>query len=112
MKKMFAFFSYGSYCAMLLCHIFIFCFIFIPAFPFGRVAGQTASGGLETPHGQKQSHIVLLWMENKTGPSKVGCVITPRCPWTTSGPPSRRCNQQALPRQSSLRHSAHMTKPM
>jgi len=34
--------------------------IFVPAFPFSRFAGAAALGGLEIPHDQQQSQIVLL----------------------------------------------------
>jgi len=35
-------------------------FIFVPAFPLGRVAGPAAIAGLKIPHSQQQSQIVLL----------------------------------------------------
>ena len=44
----------------------------------------------------KQSHVP--WVHTKTGLSKVTDVVRPPGPWTTSGPLSRGCNQQVLPR--------------
>jgi len=35
-------------------------FIFIPAFPLGRVAGEAALGGFGIHHGQQQFQIVVL----------------------------------------------------
>jgi len=53
----------------------------VPTFPLGRVAGTAALGGLEIPHGQKQSMIFLL-LHTKTGPSKVGDTVMPLDAWT------------------------------
>jgi len=40
--------------------ILIHSFIFVPAFPLGRVAGAATLGGPEIPHDQKQSQKVSL----------------------------------------------------
>jgi len=45
-------------------HRQFFPFIFIPAFPLGRVAGAAALGP-EIPHGQQQSQ-KLSWLHTKT----------------------------------------------
>ena len=48
-------------------------FIFMPAFPLGRVAGAAALGGLEIP--QDQQHFrKFCWLHTKTRPIKVGVV--------------------------------------
>jgi len=62
-----------------------------------RVAGTTAPGGLEISHDQQQSEFCSL--HTKTRPSKIGDAIIPPGPWSTSGPLSRGCGQQDLPRQ-------------
>jgi len=61
------------------------------------------------PHDQQQSQ--FPWVHTKTGASKVGDVVRPPGPWTTSGPLSRGCSQQDLPRQSFLRYAVHMAEP-
>ena len=71
-------------------------FIFMPAFPLGRVTGATSIGGLGIPDGQQQFQIVLLFLpvHTKTGPSKVGDAVTPPRLWTTSGSLFRGFSQQ------------------
>jgi len=66
--------------------------------------------GLETPHGQQQSQILLL-APHQDGPSKVGDIVTPPGPWTTTGPLSHVSSQQDFPRYSFLGHSEHMAEP-
>ena len=50
-------------------------------------------------------------VHTKTGPGKVGDVVTPPGPWT-SRLLSCRCSQQDLPRKSFLGDSANMAKPL
>ena len=77
-------------------------FIFMPAFPLGRVPRAAARGGLGIPHDQQQFQIFLLaphQHETKQGrsttrPSKVGA---PR-PWMASEPLFRGFSQLDLPR--------------
>jgi len=49
----------------------------VPAFPLVRIAGALAAapGGLGIPHGQQKSQIDPL-LHNKTGPSKIGDVVS------------------------------------
>jgi len=68
-------------------------FIFMPVFPLGRVAGTAALRGLNS---NLRSFCSL---HIKTGPSKVGYVVTPLGPWTSSGPLSRAYSHQDLPLQ-------------
>jgi len=84
--------------------------IFVNAFPVGRVAGSAVLGGLEIPHGQLQSQIFLLALQ-QDGPNEGR-----RCShstwsldelWATSN----GCSQQGLLRQSLLGHSGDMATP-
>jgi len=88
-------------------------FIFMPAFPLGRVAGAAALRGLEMPqHGQQQFQVILLApRQYRTKQGRSEDVSTPPGPWTTSGPLSRGFSQQNLPRQSFVGHSGHMAEP-
>jgi len=49
-----------------------------------KVAAAAALGGLEMPHDQERSQIVLI-VPTEVGPDEVGDVVTPPGPWTTSG---------------------------
>jgi len=48
---------------------------------------------------------------SKVDLSKVGDVITPLGPWTTSGPLFSAFSQQDLPHQSFVGHPGHMAEP-
>ena len=54
----------------------------------------------------------LWWIHIKTGPSKVGDVITPPGRWLTVCSLSRGCIQQDSSRQSLIRHSGHVAEPL
>jgi len=75
-------------------------FVFTLVFPLVSVAGAANLGLEETPYGFQQL-LLFCWLHTKMGPSKVGVVITPPGPWSTSGPLSRAC-QQDLSRQPFL----------
>jgi len=77
-------------------------FIFKLAFPLGGIAGTAALGGLEIPHGQQQSMILLL-LHTKTGPSKVGDTVMPCGLWSTCVSLCRVCAQKSH-RQTFLEH--------
>jgi len=47
----------------------------------------------------------FCWLHTKTGPNKVGDVVTPPRPWTTSAPFSRGFSQQD---QSFVEHSGYI----
>jgi len=79
------------------------------AFPFGRVAGAAALGGLEIPHVQRQLQIVLL------APHQDGTKQGRRCSqsnwflndiWVTS----HGFSQQELLHQSFVWHSGSMVE--
>jgi len=57
-------------------------------FSYGGVAGTAGLGGPEIRHDQQHSQKVPS-LHTKTGPSKVGDVVTPPGPWTNFGPHSR-----------------------
>jgi len=59
-------------------------FIFMPAFSLEMVAGAAVLERLEIHHVQHNSSDSPAG--SMTGPSKIRDVITPLCPWTTSGP--------------------------
>jgi len=72
--------------------------------------GAAALGGLGIPHGLQQSQVILL-APHEEGPSKVGGVVTPPGPWTTSGLLCCRFSQQDVPRQSFVGQSGYMAEP-
>jgi len=76
-----------------------FIYSFFPAFPLVMVAGVAALGGLEIPHGQQQSQIVLSGFTPQHGTKQNGDLFTPPGSWTTSGPLSHERSQQDMPRQ-------------
>jgi len=78
-------------------------------FSSGESRGCNSFRGLEILYGFSQFNVVLLHI--KTGPSRVGDVITPSGPWSTFGPLSCGCSQQDLSRQSILGHPGHMSEP-
>jgi len=55
----------------------------MPTFPLGRAAGAAALGGLKIPHSQQSPHQEGS-LHTKTGPRKVGDVVTPPGPWSIS----------------------------
>ena len=59
---------------------------------------------------QQQSLIILL-APHQDGPSKVGDVVTPPGPWSTSGSLSRGYGQLDMSRQSFVGHSGNMVEP-
>jgi len=63
---------------------------FVPDFPLGRIGVAAALGGPEIPHDHSNLRW-FCWLHAKTRPSKVGDIVTPPGPWTTSGPLSRGC---------------------
>ena len=69
-----------------------------------------ALGGVEISHSFQQTLIVLL-VHTKTGPSKVGGVITPPGPWSTYGSLSRPVGVASRTRQSFLGHSGYVAEP-
>jgi len=76
-------------------------FIFIHAFPRGRVAAVTALGGLAILRDQLQSKIVLLAPhQDETKQGRRCTVFTAPRPWMTSEPFFRGFSQLDLPRQS------------
>ena len=57
-------------------------FIFMPAFPLGRVAMAAALGGLGIPHGQQQFQIVLpAPRQDETKQGRRRTVFTTPWPW-------------------------------
>ena len=77
-------------------------FIFIPVFSLGRVSGTPSPHVVRLEIPPVFSNLwQFCWLHTKTGPSKVGVVIKPPGPCSTSGPVSRGCGQQDLPRDLS-----------
>ena len=62
---------------------------FCARFSFGGVARAATLGGPNMPHDQQQSQ--FPWVHTKIGSSKVGDVVTPPAPWTTSERIFRGC---------------------
>ena len=90
--------------------ILFFSFVFLPTFPLRRVAGVAALSGLEIP--MTNNYLTYFcWLNTKTGPRKVGDVITLPGPWSTSWPLFRGYSQQDLSRQSFPEHSGQMVEP-
>jgi len=77
------------------------------SFPLGRVPGTTALGGIEMPHGFQ---LVLMAPTQARTPNKVGDVITPHGPRSTSGPLSRGCSSRAIFAKISINHSQSFLK--
>ena len=63
---------------------------FHAAFSLGRVARAAAVGGPEYL-AINSNFRQFCWLHTKTGPSKVGDVVTPPGPWTNFGPLCRWC---------------------
>ena len=82
--------------------------IFVPAFPFSRVAGAAVLGGLEIPHDQLKSQVVLL-APHQYGTKQGRDLVTPPGPWTNFGPlpMSVDCSLKVLVLHSFLGHSGH-----
>jgi len=73
--------------------------------------GAAATGVFEMHHSIQQPLISPLhprWLHTKTRPSKVGDLIAPTIPWSTSWPLFRGCSQQDLSHDRSIeRVSGH-----